>query len=244
MGIRFFVGSLDELLDLCRQGGSIVVPAAPALAELETAPEYRHAIENAAFAITDSSLLVLLWLLRRGEHLTRISGLMFLRGLVKDPAFRREKATYWVMPSAEDMEANLRWLNNEGVAVTSECCYLAPYYPKGSIEDQHLLEEIEKAHPNFVVINLGGGTQEILGNYLSSHLSYRPAIICTGAAIAFLSGRQANIPPWADALMLGWLARCLSEPRRFIPRYWRGLRFIRLFFQYADQHGPSIKPPA
>lgn len=56
---------------------------------------------------------------------------------------------------------------------------------------------------------------------LSSDNTYNqsPAIICTGAAIAFLSGGQANIPPWADRLYLGWLLRILNNPRSFIPRY-------------------------
>lgn len=62
----------------------------------------------------------------------------------------------------------------------------------------------------------------------------RPAIICTGAAIAFLSGRQANIPVWADRLMLGWLFRTLSNPARFVPRYWKALRLVPLLWR----HGP------
>jgi UDP-N-acetyl-D-mannosaminuronic acid transferase (WecB/TagA/CpsF family) len=49
------------------------------------------------------------------------------------------------------------------------------------------------------------GVQERLGYALRKQLSYKPAILCLGAAIAFLSGGQANIPNWADRLMLGWL---------------------------------------
>ncbi len=49
--------------------------------------------------------------------------------------------------------------------------------------------------------------QERLGYALRKQLSYKPAILCLGAAIAFLSGGQANIPNWADRLMLGWLFR-------------------------------------
>lgn len=239
LGIRFFVGSLDELLRRSRSGGLIVVPAAPALAELDIAPDYRRALESATFAITDSSLLVLLWLFRKGEFLKRISGLKFLRGLVKDPAFRKNDASFWIMPSQKDMEANLRWLNAEGLMVTEENCYLAPQYPKGRVEDESLLDRLEKKKPRYIVVNIGGGTQEVLGNYLFSRLSYRPAIICTGAAIAFLSGRQANIPPWVDGFMLGWFARCIREPAKFVPRYLGGFRLIPLFLRNADRPNPS-----
>jgi N-acetylglucosaminyldiphosphoundecaprenol N-acetyl-beta-D-mannosaminyltransferase len=57
----------------------------------------------------------------------------------------------------------------------------------------------------------------------------------SGAAIAFLSGGQANIRPWVDKLMLGWLARCLHEPRKFVPRYLRGVRLIPILSMYADR---------
>ena len=235
LGINFFVGSLEALLDRTSKGGLVVVPAAPALAELEGNLPYRRALENASFAITDSSFLVLLWFLRKGELLERISGLRYLRGLIGDPAFRRKEATYWIMPSQEDMNVNLSWLNAGGFALTEGNCYLAPHYPKGAVVDEVLLARIEACRPAYIVIYIGGGTQEILGAYLFRQLSYKPAIICTGAAIAFLSGRQANIPPWVDKLMLGWLARCLSEPRKFIPRYWRGFRLIGILFKYAER---------
>lgn len=218
-----------------QEGGLIVVPAAPALAELKENPEYRLALEKATFAITDSSLLVLLWFVRKGEWLTKISGLCFLRGLVEHPPFRKKKATFWIMPSPADLDANVQWLNTQGFAVDLEDCYLAPLYPKGSVVDEALLQIIELKKPAYIVINIGGGTQEILGLYLHSRLSYKPAIICTGAAIAFLSGRQVKIPSWADNLMLGWLLRCLSEPRKFLPRYIRGFRLIKIFFKYVER---------
>jgi UDP-N-acetyl-D-mannosaminuronic acid transferase (WecB/TagA/CpsF family) len=235
LGINYFVGSLAGLLEESKKGGLIVVPAAPALAELETNHEYRRALEKATFAITDSSFLVLLWFLRKGEILTRISGLQYVRGLVSDEAFRRPGATYWVMPSNEDMLANLTWLKGQGISVASEYCHIAPHYAKGQVFDEKLLSSIEARRPAYVVINIGGGTQEVLGAYLASRLSYSPAIVCTGAAIAFLSGRQAKIHPWLDRLMLAWLVRCLHEPRKFVPRYLRGFGLIQVVLTFADR---------
>ncbi len=63
---------------------------------------------------------------------------------------------------------------------------------------------------------------------------YRPALICTGAAIAFLSGRQADIPVWADRLMLGWLIRCLRSPRQYVPRYWAAFRLVPLLWRHGE----------
>jgi len=81
----------------------------------------------------------------------------------------------------------------------------------------------------------GGGTQERLGAYLKQNLSYRPSIHCIGAAIAFLSGDQVHIPVWADRLYLGWLYRCISEPRRYVPRYWDARKLVYLLIRYRER---------
>jgi N-acetylglucosaminyldiphosphoundecaprenol N-acetyl-beta-D-mannosaminyltransferase len=57
---------------------------------------------------------------------------------------------------------------------------------------------------------------------------YKPTIICTGAAIAFLTGRQATIPKSLDYLYLGWLSRCIFDPKRFVPRYISGFKLFNL----------------
>ena len=90
-----------------------------------------------------------------------------------------------------------------GFNIPASASYLAPMYQKNNIVDPVLLAKIEAEKPKYVLLNVGGGTQEILGAYLRKNLSYRPAIICTGAAIAFLTGRQASIPTWADRLFIG-----------------------------------------
>lgn len=86
-----------------------------------------------------------------------------------------------------------------------------------------------------VTSTVGGGTQERLGLYLKSHLTYLPAIHCIGAAIAFLSGDQVHMPEWADRFYLGWLFRCLSSPQRYVPRYWSAMQFVPLLWRYRSR---------
>jgi UDP-N-acetyl-D-mannosaminuronic acid transferase (WecB/TagA/CpsF family) len=89
-----------------------------------------------------------------------------------------------------------------------------------------------------VIVTIGGGNQERLGLYLKRHLAYRPAIHCIGAAIAFLSGDQVHIPVWADRFYLGWLYRCLSEPKRYVPRYWNARKLLTLMLRYRSELPP------
>jgi len=118
--------------------------------------------------------------------------------------------------------------------VTDEDVYLAPIYAS-EIRDPELLRRLEQRRPRHVVLSVGGGTQEQLGFYLKQNLSYRPAIHCVGAAVAFLSGDQVRIPVWVDEIGLGWLWRSISNPKRFVPRYWDARHLVPLMLRYRDR---------
>jgi len=236
LAINFFTGSTSELLKLCAEGHFIVAPAAPALAALPTDPIYRQSVENSDFAVTDSSFMVIIWKFFTGESLRRISGPRLLRLLLASDQLRAKASSVWIMPSKEETEINRAWLNRNGIPVTAQECYVAPHYPKGkAVCDPKLLAWIEDHKPKYVIINIGGGIQEPLGFYLKENLSYHPSIICVGSAIAFFSGIQANVPPWADKFMLGWLCRCLHSPGKFVPRYWAALRLLPIMAKYGKR---------
>ncbi len=234
LGIKFFTGDLEGLLACC-PGNFIVVPSAPTLVELPTDPAYRESVERSDFAITDSGFMVLLWKLITGQTLIRISGLKLLRALLASDDLRDPGSSYWIMPSLVEQETNLAWFRAEGYPVTEADCFLAPVYGKGPLADSELLARIEARRPRYIIINIGGGVQERLGYYLRQNLSYRPCIVCVGAAIAFITGGQANIPPWADRFMLGWFFRCLQAPAKFIPRYRRAVRLVYILAKYRER---------
>ncbi len=235
LGVRFFVGTAQEAIDeVSRQGGLVVVPAAPALKNLAHDRQYRDALLSADFAIADSVLMVLLWNLIQRNRIPKLSGLKYLRVLIEQVDFRRFGSSFWVMPSPAAAQRNAAWLRGKGVSVTDEDLYLAPIYG-AEIRDPELLERLEQRRPRHVVLGIGGGTQEQLGFYLKQNLSYRPAIHCMGAAIAFLSGDQVRIPVWADELGLGWLWRSVTNPKRFVPRYWDARHLVPLMLRYRDR---------
>jgi exopolysaccharide biosynthesis WecB/TagA/CpsF family protein len=235
LGVRFFVGDAQGAIDeVSQNGGLVVVPAAPALKNLAVDKGYREALLGADFAIADSAFMVLLWNLIDSNRIPKLSGLKYLRTLVDEPEFKKLGNTFWVMPTAASAQRNLRWLRRNGVNVANEDVYLAPIYGQ-PISDEELLERIEERRPRHIVLGVGGGTQERLGLYLKQHLNYRPAIHCIGAAIGFLSGDQVYIPVWADALGLGWLYRTMSDPKRFLPRYWDARHLAPLLLKYRDR---------
>jgi UDP-N-acetyl-D-mannosaminuronic acid transferase (WecB/TagA/CpsF family) len=207
LGIDFFDGSAQAAIALMRHGGLLVIPAAPALKDLDHNLDYRESLLNADLAITDSAYMVLIWNRLQSKPIKRLSGLEYLRELLLEPDVRQPGNTLWIMASPISAKRNLAWLEGQGITLPEDNIYMAPIYGSGSISDPALLERLNHLRPQHVIVTIGGGTQERLGLYLKRNLAYRPAIHCIGAAIAFLSGDQVNIPVWADRFYLGWFFR-------------------------------------
>ncbi len=243
LGIQFLRGDADAAIDrISAAGGLLVVPAAPALLELRCNPGYREALLGADVVITDSSLMVRAWNLFEHERLPRVSGLKYLKTLLQRPDVRAAGNTLWVMPRHSSARRNLEYLATRGIFVPPKCVYVAPRYGQ-AVRDPVLLERLEHLRVRHVIIALGGGVQEPLGLYLKQHLSPMPAIHCIGAAIGFPSGDQGSIPAWADHCGLGFLFRCLQQPSRFVPRYWRALGLLPLLWHYREQLPPLGSGP-
>lgn len=207
---------------------------------LATSPSCRRALTGSDFAIVDSAYLAALWFLKTGRRLHRVSGFELMRAFVASGVARSRGALFLVNPSDTDRDYNLELLRREGFEIDVEHCYTAPMYDAVHIVDEELLRRLEAVRPAYVMLNVGGGVQEPLGLYLKEKLSFLPGIMCTGAAIAFLTGRQASIPTVADRLGLGWFMRCLSDPKRFVPRYVSSLGLARLVAQFGSELPPPV----
>src|ERR1700761_7042447 len=193
LGIRFFVGNADEAIARIRDGGLLVVPAAPALKNIADDPAYREALQEADIVIADSAFMVMIWNRLEHDSIRRVSGLKYLSCLLKQPDVRQQGGTFWIMASERSARRNSAWLRRQGIELEAADRYIAPMYGN-VVEDPELLKRIEERRPRHIVVTLGGGTQERLGLFLRSELTFRPAIHCVGAAIAFLSGDQVQIP--------------------------------------------------
>lgn len=239
LGVNFFVGTIEEATDRALAGGLVVAPSGPGLAvDLCKSPAYREALTTADLAITDSGYMVLWWKWITGERLPRHSGLKLIRAVLAREELKSAGAIFWVMPSEAEKGRNLAWLRSEGFGVEEADTYVAPHYGPGPIFDTELVARIEARKPRVVMLAIGGGVQERVGCGLRAQLSHRPGILCLGAAIAFLTGGQAAIPPWADRWMLGWLLRLLSSPRKFWRRYWDALPLGLLLRRYRAELPP------
>jgi UDP-N-acetyl-D-mannosaminuronic acid transferase (WecB/TagA/CpsF family) len=239
LGLDFFQGTVAEAVAAARAGGLVMAPSGPGLAELPDDADYRAALAAADLRLLDSGLLAWLWEARHHRKLDRISGYLFLQEFLQIPEMSNPSASLWVAPTDAAAARTRAWLaERRGLVSPTGCWHVAPVYPRTPVRDETLLTLVRAQRPRFIIIGVGSGPQEKLGAWLKGELDYQPAILCTGAAIAFLTGEQARIPAWADRARLGWLWRCVSEPRKFVPRYWRARKLAALYRRYGD-HAPA-----
>jgi UDP-N-acetyl-D-mannosaminuronic acid transferase (WecB/TagA/CpsF family) len=241
LGVPLAALPVEEAVSRGLEGGLVLAPSGPGLCDVGRDPHYREALLNSDLNLTDSGFVLLARLLRGHRLAARTSGLRYIHTLLGEPRLAEPHATFWVMPSSESAGRNLEWLNARGLPVTEDDRYVAPVYPRrGPVEDPELLTLLDRRRPPHVFLCVGSGVQEKLGLYLLRNLSYRPGIHCLGAAIAFLSGDQARIPLWADRLALGWLVRCVRNPKVFVPRYLRAFELAYLVVRYDDKPPPLV----
>ena len=204
-------------------------PSGPGLATLRNDHLYKKSLKNAEFNFFDSGLFVLLLRLFNFK-VSKYSGFKFISEVLA--YFKHENINnfFFVDPSLEISKKNMNLLKKNFIR-SKYPHYIAPTYNYSNPYDQELLNIIEKNKPNFVIINIGGNIQEKLGLWLKNNSSYSFNIICTGAAVSFLTKSQAPINNFIDKYYIGWFTRCIYDPKTFILRYIKAFKFIYFFLK-------------
>ena len=220
-----FINIDTKNFDKCiAKKGLFVFPAGPALASIQKSNQYYKSIKKADLVFFDSGFFVLLLKIFKNINVKKFSGYKFLGLFFDYLKINKKKSIFSVDPSHKYSKSNKSYLKNLGLKKIYN--YIAPKYDCSELSDKKLLNLINKLKPNFILINIGGGTQEVLGLYLKEKLAFKPTIICTGAAISFFTKDQAPINNFIDRYYLGWLLRLIFNPLIFFKRYIFGLKLI------------------
>ena len=206
------------------KNGLFVFPAGPALATIEQSKVYYKSIQKADFVFFDSGFFVLLLKIFKGISIHKFSGYKFLNLFFKYMKKNKKKSVFLIDPNLKFSKSNQIFLKKLGIR--KKYNYLAPKYNVNNLSDKKLLNLLKKKRPDFIIVNIGGGTQEVLGLYLRKKLKFKVTILCTGGAISFFTGDQAPINDFIDKYYLGWLIRFFFNPVIFFKRLIIGLKLI------------------
>ena len=204
--------------------GLYTFPSGPGIASIDTSTEYYNSLKKADLVFFDSGFFILLLKILKNINVKKFSGYKFLRLFFIYLKSNDKKIIFSIDPNKKFSRANKLYLKNLGLKKSYH--YLAPNFDSNNVLDKKLLKKIIKAKPDFIMINIGGGIQEILGLFLKQNLKSKVTIICTGGAISFFTGDQAPINDLIDKLFLGWIVRLVFNPFVFFKRYLIALKLI------------------
>ena len=223
--IKFYSGNYDQIKYEFDKGGVLVAPAASALANIDTDKQYYSSLKNSKIAILDSGFFCILLRIFRFQKVKKLSGFLFLKTFLDN--FKNQQKILFIDPSKKSNILNIKFLKSK--KIINFKTYIAPNYNK-KFFDLKLLNLINNYKPKYIVINIGGGSQEPLAIYINKNIKYNASIMCTGAALAFMTGEQAPINKFVDKLYLGWLTRIIWNPKLYLGRILKSFKIIKFFF--------------
>ena len=225
LGIKFYNAGYQYVLDILLKGRKyLVIPAAYALARSYYFKKERKALQKSDIAIFDSGFFCFSLRLIKNIKVDKFSGYKFLNFFLDDVRNRNKKILS-LDPSFEDLKYNKKYLQFKKFKFVKN--YLCPMYQDKVIEDKRLIKIINEYKPEFIISNIAGGKQESLALYIMQNATANSSVICSGAALAFLTGRQAPITNFIDKYYLGWLIRLIYNPKLYLGRI---LFSFKLFF--------------
>jgi len=209
---------------IINRDGLFVFPSGPGLASIKSECNYLKSLRNSDYVFFDSGFFVLLLRYLKNIHVKKFSGYKFLNLFFKYLKLNKNKSIFCIDPNINYSNSNKKYLKKLGIKKIYN--YVAPFYNTKNLIDKSLISKINKANPDFIMTNIGGGVQEILGLYLKKNLKKKTTIICTGGAISFFTKDQAPINSFLDQMYLGWLVRLLFNPFIFWKRYLYALKLF------------------
>ena len=224
-GIKFYNYDFNKLFSIIDKGGYLVAPAASSLTDISSNKNYYISLKKSDVAILDSGFFCILLRIFKGYKVSKLSGYLFLKNFIKK--VKKNNKFLIIDPSKIDSQVNQSFFKSKNIKKIKS--YVAPNYRFKKINDLKLLKLINKYKPRYIVVNLGGGVQESLALYIKKNIKHKVSILCTGAAIAFLTKRQAPINDTIDRFYLGWLARTLYSPRKYFFRTIKSLSLVNQF---------------
>ena len=227
-GIVFKNFQSKDFKKIIKKKGLFLFPSGPGLSSIEKEIPYLKALKNADYNFFDSGYFVLLLKYFKKINVNKFSGYLFIKLFLEYIKKNNNKKLFLVDPNIRLSVSNTKLFNKIGVLKKNINNYIAPQYNSKSISDKRLLNIVKKIKPDCILLNIGGGTQEILGLYIKNNINFKCTIMCTGAAISFFTGDQAPINTFFDKIYLGWLIRIIFNPHVFLLRYLKSIKLMSI----------------
>jgi len=192
--------------------------------------KYLEIVNNADMVTPDGMPLVWLGRLKGNKNIQRTYGLDLMLALCK---ISQKKGYRHYLYGGQDstlallenkLKERFRDLNIVGK-------FSPPYRSINTLENDEIIEEINRANPDILWVGLGSPKQDYWVYQHRNKLNV-PVMIGIGAAFDFLAGTKLQAPRFMRNSGFEWLFRLITEPKRLWKRYLIGNSiFLWLFLK-------------
>lgn len=180
--------------------------------------ESYKAIVNAADMVTPDGMPVFWYGKMSGQKgLERVSGADFM-GHIFEQSEKKGYRHYFYGGMQDTLVQLETYLMNKYPKLNIAGFYSPPFRESGEMEEETVIQDINKQQPDFIWVGLGSPKQDV---WMANHRPLLDAsvIVGVGAAFDFLAGVKPRAPKWMRSVGLEWFFRLCCEPRRLWRRY-------------------------
>lgn len=208
---------IDKLIRL-NECAYVVTPNVDHIVQLERDEELKRVYENASLILADGKPLIWISKFYKTPIKEKISG-SDLFPKVCDLAAKKG-FTMYLLGAAEGVAAKAaKNLMQKYKGLNIVGTYSPPFgFEKDKKELDKIKEQIQKVHPDILIVGLGCPKQEKFMYHHCNELGV-PISFGLGASIDFEAGNIKRAPKWMSEHGLEWLYRIIQDPKRLAKRY-------------------------
>ena len=217
--LKFITTNLDKL-----KGEYICVSNVHTTVMAYDNKDYLNVQNNSILSIPDGGPLSSVGRKRGYNEMERTTGPDLLNEILKISADKKY-GHYFYGSTNETLDKLQNEIKKKYGAVYIVGKYSPPFRKLTNEEDLQIVDNINKANPDFVWVGLGAPKQE---SWMYEHKNKVNALmIGVGAAFDYLAGNIKRAPMWMQKLNLEWLYRLIQDPVRLFSRYlYTNIKFI------------------
>jgi len=193
--------------------------------------QFNDIVNQADLAAPDGRPLSLFLRIFLGIRQPRVCGMDVLPDLIAEAA-RLKKSVFFYGTTEKILTKVVQRIRREHPTLNIAGYYSPPFRDLSPAEKSIIIEMINNAHPNLVLVSLGCPKQE---KWMAEHKSkVHGCMLGLGQAFSTYAGVEKRLPPWMRTLSLEWAYRLYREPRRLWKRYlYTNTLFLVLAFRFV-----------
>jgi N-acetylglucosaminyldiphosphoundecaprenol N-acetyl-beta-D-mannosaminyltransferase len=180
-------------------------------------PAFRETINHADLAVADGMPLVWVSRLKRQPLARRITGVELVHESCQLAA-EMGRSVFLLGAASGVAEIAARRLEDRYPGIRVADVYAPPFGALTRAEDEHIVQRINDACPDFLFVALGAPRQDL---WIGAHHGrlHAPVAMGVGCVLDLLAGVVRRAPGWMQGTGLEWSYRLVQEPRRLWRRY-------------------------